>query len=298
MLLPTRVSMSGDSAWRSGDRHADRPYHREMSDALPDHVFARDPSAPDRYVPSAIARGPWDPGAQHGGAPAALLAAIIDGLDSLVPMRVARLTVELVKPVPLAPCTVRTDVIREGKRVQLVDAVIEVDGVAVVRARALRLRRADFDPLTEPVSLPEGFVRPEDSAPLVFEPGHPFGVGFFQAMEMRAAHGDWLRRGPAAYWFRPRVDFIAGEVNTPLMQVCAAADFGNGLSNELPFGKYLYINPDLTIALTREPRTEWVLVDARTMLETNASGLAAAELYDEAGPIGRSQQLLLIDGPG
>ena len=57
-------------------------------------------------VPTALTVGPWDPGSQHGGAPSALLARAVEAEPAPGPVRLARLTVELLRPVPLTPLRV------------------------------------------------------------------------------------------------------------------------------------------------------------------------------------------------
>jgi acyl-CoA thioesterase len=75
----------------------------------------------------------------------------------------------------------------------------------------------------------------------------------------------------------------------------AAADFGNGLSGVVDYFSYLYINPDLTVYLSRPPRGEWVCLESVTDAQANGIGLAESRLWDQDGPIGRSAQALLID---
>jgi hypothetical protein len=72
------------------------------------------------------------------------------------------------------------------------------------------------------------------------------------------------------------------------------ADFGNGVSASLPFDRYLFINADLTLHLQREPRGEWIGLDARTILFESGTGLAESVLHDEAGPVGRAFQTLVV----
>src|SRR5207344_3429748 len=83
------------------------------------------------------------PGAQHGGAPAALIARAVERAESVVPMDVVRITYELLRPVPLAPIELATRVLRDGKRVQLVEASLCAAEQEVVRATALRIRSDD-----------------------------------------------------------------------------------------------------------------------------------------------------------
>src|SRR5262249_7661926 len=89
----------------------------------------------------ACAGGPWDPKLQHGAAPAALACWAIERMPSAAPMRVVRLTIDLLRPVPVAPLIIETGVLREGRKIQLVGVRLLVEGIEVVRASALRVRR-------------------------------------------------------------------------------------------------------------------------------------------------------------
>ena len=94
----------------------------------------------DLWVPAEKTRGPWDPGALHGGAPAALLTHVLSGAPAAQGLRLARLTCEFVRPVPLAPLAVDVAVVRPGRRVSLLEATItDPGGTVVTRARALFL---------------------------------------------------------------------------------------------------------------------------------------------------------------
>jgi hypothetical protein len=101
----------------------------------------------DTFVPTALARGPWSPDAQHGGGPAALLARAAESTDPGPASFVARLTIELLKPVPLTPLQVTARTTRRGKKVQLLECALLADGTEVARATALRIR-------TEALGLP------------------------------------------------------------------------------------------------------------------------------------------------
>jgi len=261
--------------------------------ATPDAVFHVDG---DLLVPTALARGPWSPDAQHGGGPAALLARAVELCDPGPASFVARITVELLRPVPLKPLTVTAQTTRPGKKVQLVAASMAADGVEVARAVALRIRVDALDLPT--VASNPTMGSPDDGDPFAIEFPASRGtadVGFWTAVELRYVRGDWAAPGPAAVWFRLRFPIVGGEEPSPLQRVAAAADFGNGISASLERGKYLFINPDLTVYLYRYPAGEWVGLDATTAVESVGVGLAASLLHDEHGVIGRSLQSLLVD---
>ena len=263
---------------------------------MPDAIFDADGSGPDgaeRFVPTAYARGPWDPNAQHGGAPAALLARAIEGHDPGPAMHVARLTIELLRPVPLSPISVRTRTIRPGKKVQLVEASVFSDETEVARGTGLRLREK---PLEVPPSdaVAERLAGREGLALMPFD--RISDTSFADTMEIVAVVGDPGLSGPGTAWFRLRVPIVAGEPISPLQRVAAAADFGNGISSVVDWEQgWRFINPDLTVYVHRYPVGEWVALEATTHPGSVGVGIAEAALYDDDGRIGRSVQSLLLD---
>jgi hypothetical protein len=254
---------------------------------VPDAIFER---RGDAFHATGLARGPWDPNAQHGGAPAALLAGELEKLEPAPHMRIVRITYELLRPVPLGTVHVRTELVRPGKRVQLLEASLtDADGTELVRARAVRVARAPLGAGTPVEETPAG---PETLSPI---PG-PWGPESFPrgAVEIRFASGALNEPGPATAWFRLRVPVIAGEEPTPLQRVMVAADFPNGISSELSWDEWLFINPDLTVYIEREPRSEWVALKAATRIIEAESGLAQAVIFDTGGRIGRCLQSLYV----
>lgn len=249
----------------------------------------------DQLVPTGHARGPWDPQAQHGGGPAALVARAVERLEAPGPMLLARLTIEFLGAVPLAPLDVRAEIVRPGKRLQLAEATLSCDGNDILKARAVRLRR-------EPVAVPEGAIRgprltpPEDlpEIPVPFAPhGEPEGFGP-TSMELRFADGVFGEPGPATAWFRLRRPLVEGEDPSPEQRAVAAADFGNGIASELRFETHLFVNTDLSVAFAREPVGEWIAVEAVTDHGPDGTALASSVLHDTDGPFGRATQSLYV----
>jgi acyl-CoA thioesterase len=100
--------------------------------------------------------------------------------------------------------------------------------------------------------------------------------------------------GPGRVWQRLQHPLLPGQPATPLARLAATADFCNGVSAMLPFDRFLFINADLSIHLHRQPRGEWIGLDARTRLHEGGSALAEGELHDEHGPVGRAFQTLVV----
>ncbi len=247
-----------------------------------------------RFEATELGRGPWDPNALHGGAPAALLMRAFEQLPAPDTIVIARVTYEFMRPVPLGELHVRAEVVRTGRRVQLLEAsVLTPEGSEVVRARALQIQRADSGAVapTDPPPLP-GPEQGEPDVPSFLRGGDPFFGA--DAMEIRFVSGTFNVPGPAAAWFRLRVPLVAGEKPSPLQRLAAAGDFGNGISAGLPWGEWVFINPDLTLYVERAPLGEWICLDSRTTIADGGVGVAESVLYDETGRVGRAAQGLLV----
>jgi hypothetical protein len=246
----------------------------------------------DVLVPAGHARGPWDPEAMHGGAPAALLARAVEGLAP--GMRLARLTVEFLGAVPLLPLSIEAEVAKPGNRFRVAEASITAAGREVARARAdlLRIDHIDGLPPSDGAAAPlqrgPDDVEREEFATLT---GEGFGTS---AMELRFTEGTFDEPGPAVAWFRFARALVEGEKPSPAQLAVAAADFGNGVSRLLDWNEWLFVNTDLTVHLHRDPEGEWVALDARTILEPNGSALAVSTLHDTKGPIGLAAQSLFV----
>ncbi|MER8097369.1 thioesterase family protein [Streptomyces goshikiensis] len=246
-----------------------------------------------RFLASEHTRGPWDPGAQHAGPPAALLGrAVEDREGAREDMRLARITYEILRPVPIGPLEVTTSVLRAGRSTEVVEAALAPPGAApVMLARALRIRVA---PEAVPASVPgPGLPAPGEVEVTPFFPV-PWETGYHRAMETRFTEGAFMELGPGTCWMRMKVALIAGEDVRPLDRVLVAADSGNGISSVMDFGRFVFVNSDLTVHLHRHPVGEWACVEARTSVDAAGIGLADARLHDEKGPIGRSAQSLFV----
>ncbi|MFA9432399.1 thioesterase family protein [Egicoccus sp. AB-alg2] len=256
-------------------------------------IFDRDR---DRVVATALARGPWDPDHCHGGAPAALLTALIDALPTAVPMQVVRLTFDLLRPVPLRPLDVHTRIVRDGKRVQLAEAWLTgAGGVELMRCRALRLRVGEVDlPGDAVVDVAPPVIGPEELPRLTGRDDWE-ADGFWRAVDVRMVSGVLGEAGPGTAWFRVVAPLLDGVALTPTARVAAAADFGNGIGSPLEMGPYLFVNPDLTVHLDRQPDGEWVGLAAASVAQSTGNGLTSSTIYDLGGRIGVAAQSLYVD---
>ena len=246
----------------------------------------------DRFVPSASARGPWSARHQHGGPPAALLARAFARLAG-AEAQIVRLTFDFLRPVPLAPLTIATRVVRTGAKVQrLAGTVLAEDGTAVIEATCL-VMRVTPDSVAVPLETLAPPAPPAESAPfeLPFMSGDE---GYHRAVEWRLAKGTW-GRGPVAAWLRLRVPLVAGETPTPPLEcLVAAADSASGVAVALDPASAAAAGADLSALL-------WVKCAGRLRAALSAADLLArcpgfslvVLDLDELGPVPASAQIRL-----
>ena len=246
----------------------------------------------NRVVTSPNAAGPWDPGMQHGSAPASLVVWAAEAIATPVPMRIARVTVDLMRPVPLAPLTLESEVLREGRKIQLCAIRLSAGSTVVVNASVLK------------VKLQAATLPPEAVVPAVTLPGpdqareeHPSfsSSPFVAGVSMRAALGRFGVPGPGAIWYRVDRPMVEGAAISQAMRAVVAADFCNGTSAVLDFRQWTFLNADLTVSMAREPVGEWILLDAESWIGPDGAGLAMARLADVSGYFGRAVQSLVIE---
>jgi len=252
-----------------------------------------------------FARGPWSPTSLHGGPVAALIATAVedvthDGVDWFV----ARLTVDIERPVPLQPLAMETVVSRPGRKVSIVDVTLTLaeTGTVLARARALRIRQADIalpyeDPTVSPMLQREAApVGPEHGAHHDIATTPIDYVAFHRdAVEHRYLALPNPQGGEVFDWIRMTVPVLPDRPLTPLQRVVGVADFANGISHVLPFDAYLFINADLTIHMFQPLKGEWVGMASRSHHGSHGVGMSDTALFDTEGRIGRAEQSLLLE---
>ncbi|MCL1599338.1 MAG: thioesterase family protein [Actinomycetia bacterium] len=244
-----------------------------------------------RFTPTDLVTGPWDADHCHGGPPCALLT---HGIHTVCPdMAMSRITFEIMHQIPKRPVTIRTEVIRGGKRVQLVRGdLIGDEGRPYLTAHAWLMRIDDegvpLMPHQGPLPPP-----PESCPPFAFQVRDTPDI--FDAMEGRSAMGVPFASSPATAWIRQTVPLVEGLDTSVYAKVAFAADSANGIARLAPFEDLLAINTDLTIYFARPPVGEWVAIEASTISLGLGLGMTDSLVYDASGFVGRSNQSIYLD---
>lgn len=247
----------------------------------------------NRAITGLNAAGPWSPDMQHGSAPTALVTFVAEAMPAPVPMQIARITVDLMRPVPLVPLDIETKVLRQGRNIQLCEVRLKTDDVLVVQGTVLKIRTEAMTDLPPETAEPPVEIASPDRS--FVEPTGDLRNSFVAGLSVRSARGRFGEpAGPGAIWYRVDRPLIEGAPTSQVMRAAVASDFCNATSVALDFRHWTFLNADLTISLSRAPVGEWILLDGESWIGADGAGLAAARLGDERGYFGRAIQTLVV----
>jgi Thioesterase-like superfamily len=267
----------------------------DSSAEAPTSFFIRDGK---HYVPTSLARGPWGPsisGNYVGGLLGRTVEHEVDDGD----LQPARLTVDLLRPVALKPLQMHSSVVRDGRRLRLVDAIMTQNDVIVARASGLFLRRSQHATVdtvwTSPLTMPAVPANPTELAadvPMVF---HSFGVDPVVGSP-GVGIKEWRHNGQKFAWMRETKSLVDDDPLSPFTRAVMAGDVTSSLTHWGTEG-LRFINADYTVTLSRLP--EGVYIGLASVTHYSDAGVATgvATLFDETGPIGSGMATALAN-PG
>lgn len=238
-------------------------------------------------VPRAGAAGGWNPQLQSGHVLSPLLAHLVERVPTLTPMLTTRCFVDLTRPIPLKPLRWRSEIVRQGKKLQVVRASLHDGDVEVCSLTALRARTA-----ASPTGPLRNYFRPDEAE------RHPGGAFYVTGHELRVREPVYQGNGRATLWSRMERDVIEGVASTPFMHAMSLADFGSGAANVLTFDDWNFPNIDIVVLFLRPPEGDWLLIDAETEMAGNGLGVVSGVLADANGAFARSHQTLFVDPVG
>jgi hypothetical protein len=257
-------------------------------------VFARDG---EQFVPGPHAIGPWAKDRLHGGPVIGLIARAVERAQPDPELVLARLSVDMFRPVPAAPLAVRLETLRKGSRLTLLRAsVLGGDGAELAQGTALLLRASDAAASEASVAPPPGPAELATESIMRNAPRDPNRPrGFHTRVETR-----WVPRQPeerVAIWFRLPIPLVAGEPTSSLVNALALSDFANAVPSIAASARHTnvtsYINADTTIYLARRPRGEWFCLREHAQIEAAGISTAQVELFDQHGLLGHALQARL-----
>lgn len=233
------------------------------------------------FIPTSAAVGPWDAKSLHGRVVAGLLGAEIERQHGSSEYMPARLTVDMYRLPDLSPITVMTRIIRDGRRIKVIEAELFSGGVSMARASSQLLLRTQNAPGAVWSPPDWGAPRPDEIA------AADDSAAGSRMWEVRSIKGRMGSVGPRQLWMRELRDLVDGRPITPFTRAALTADYASPLANAGDAGLG-YINSDVTLYLHRLPATEWIGIEVSNHHATDGVAIASCIFYDENGAIGTS----------
>ena len=236
----------------------------------------------ERFQPTPSCRGPWNPKSLHGRVVIGLLGQEIERRHGGADYLPARLTVDMYRLPDFSPVEVQTRVVRDGKRIKVIDAEFLSGGVSMARATAQLLQRTE-NPPGKVWSRP-GWTVP---APADIPPPQNTRSGLGGMWVTRPIEGAMGTNGSRKIWISEARDLVEGVPLTPFTRVAVSADFTSPFANAGDDG-LRFINTDVTVYLHRAPVTEWIGYEVLDHNSTDGIAIAECRIHDENGVIGTS----------
>lgn len=244
---------------------------------------------PGRYLATDLTEGAWDPRTQHVSSSLGVLVHAVEEhrdarrQDNLV---LGRLSFDILGTMPLAEVDVQVEVIRPGRTIELVEAVMSCSGRAAVRLRAWLMEPGET---TQIAGTTLASIEPPQEMP-AWDMTEAWGGRFIDSIETRRVS---LAPGHARYWVRtdhPLLDVPVSDV----ARLIGLADTSNGMAVRAAPEEVAFPNVDLTAHLFRQPRGEWLGMETTVSFGPGGIGETSVVLHDLDGPFGTSAQILTV----
>lgn len=234
----------------------------------------------------------WDPRIQHGSPPLALLTKALEELADGTGLRVGRLSLDILGPIPVTTVRVRAWVERPGARISLMAAEMLIDrpdGTRRAVARVTAWLLATGDTADAATDRYPALIEGEASAVPHAWQGAP---GYLETVSWRRQS---TPEGAAAEaWLSPLVPLVDAEPTTALQRLAMVVDSANGIGAALDPQRYLFMNTDTVVHLHRLPSGDDFGLRARGSVGPDGVGVTTAEIFDRSGFIGTCAQTLLV----
>ncbi|MEP2715323.1 thioesterase family protein [Pseudophaeobacter sp.] len=247
------------------------------------------------FVGNDPARGPWSADHCHAGPVTGLAARAAEKAVGAEKM-LCRLTLDILRPLPLAGLRVAAEITRNTRTLATTQITIhDLDDTLCAQGTTMHLVRKDLG------EVPTAPVTPLNRA--AAEPG-PFSIGaglhdrpyFGQFLDVAYPPEFGLNPGPKTLWMRT-TSLVEGEEQSPIQSLCALADCGNGISWNARPAEMGFMNTDLTLNVHREPVGDWHASESISHWHSNGIGMSQSVLQDEQGPVATALQTLVLHPP-
>jgi len=247
------------------------------------------------FVGNDPVRGPWSADHCHAGPVACLIARAAEtevGPEKML----TRLTVVLLRPLPLAGLRVAAETTRHTKTLATTRVTVhDLDDTLCCTATTMHLVRKDLGRVPNVVTEKLNVNDTVDGPFPIGQMRHDL-PGFAHFVDVVYPEGGNQGPGPKTIWMRAP-SLLDGETQSPIQSMCPLADCGNGISWNVPPTEMGFMNTDLTLHIHREPVSDWLASDSVSHWQSSGIGMSQSVLYDTQGPVGTALQTLVLFPP-
>lgn len=242
----------------------------------------------------------WGP-IQHGGPVNAILTRSMENCQPRPNTRLTRITIDILGPVPIADIRVHSRIVRPGRRIELVESVLEARGgngewQAAAKGSAWRLVTHETEYVVHRADQTLAFPAEHEAPHLKFTLASGVEIpGFVHTFDWRIMDHPTVEGEHSVAWGNFRPDVVEGETASEIQRVAAISHTANGVGARLDPTKYVFMNTESTIHLFQQPRGPWCGLEAETSVGADGVGMSSAVIHDQFGPIGRVTQSLLVE---
>lgn len=234
--------------------------------------------------------GAWDMETQHIAPALGLLAHAVErDRDERrgAGLVLTRLSYDILGTVPIAEVDIEVAVVRAGRTIELVEAMLSHGRRSVVRLRAWLMEERDTSAI-------QGTGLERIPGPDELEPWDPTTVwpgGFIATADVRRRQ---LEPGRASVWVRTTQPLLDSEEVSRRAAVAGLLDIANGMTVRAAPADVAFPNVDLTAHLFTQPAAGWLGLATAVSFGADGLGLTTSVVHDERGPIGTSSQCLTV----
>ncbi len=248
------------------------------------------------FVGNDPARGPWSADHCHAGPVGGLIVRAAEtevGPEKML----TRLTVDLLRPLPLAGLRVAAETTRHTKTLATTRVTVhDLDDTLCATATTMHMVRKALGAVPN-VDIPAPRLADTVDGPFpIGEMRHDL-PGFAHHSQIAYPTGGNQGAGPKTVWMRTP-PLLEGEEPSPIQALCPLADCGNGISWNAPTREMGFMNTDLTVQIHREPVSDWLASDSISHWQPSGIGMSQSVLFDTQGPVGTALQTLVLFPPG
>ncbi len=247
------------------------------------------------FVGNDPARGPWSADHCHAGPVAGLIVRAAEtevGPEKML----TRLTVDLLRPLPLAGLRVAVETTRHTKTLATTRVTVhDLDDTLCATASTMHLVRRDLGAVPNVDITGPSYDTAVDGPFPIGEIRHE-KTGFAHFSDVKYPAGTQHGPGPKTVWMRTP-QLLEGDAQSPIQSICALADCGNGISWNAPTSEMGFMNTDLTVNIHREPASDWLASESLSHWQASGVGMSQSVLFDTEGPVGTALQTLILFPP-